>query len=120
MTRKRQVLGRTGEEIAARYLQKLGYTIIQRNFSCRLGELDIVARDGRALVIVEVRTRSSNIFGMAQESVVYRKQAKVRQVAMYYLKSSSYGDVPVRFDVLAIKLGSDNKLEHLEHIKNAF
>lgn len=120
MTRQRKAVGRAGEEMAARYLQKLGYKIIHRNYSCKLGELDIVARDGQVLVIVEVRTRSSDSFGMAQESVVYKKQAKIRQVAMYYLKATGCGDIPVRCDVLAVKLGFDNKLEHLEHIKNAF
>lgn len=120
MTRQRRETGRIGEEIAAGYLQKIGYKIMHRNYSCRLGELDIVARDGQVLVIVEVRTRSSHSFGMAKESVGYKKQVKVRQLAMHYIKWSGYDDVPVRFDVLALKLDSNKRLESIEHIKNAF
>ena len=119
MTIKRLSLGRAGEDRAAQYLKDMGYIIVERNYRCRLGEIDIVARDGPVMVFVEVRTRSGSGFGTALESVVYKKQLKVRQVASQYLQHRECFDVPVRFDVLALTLGPGSAAE-IEHVKNAF
>ena len=72
MTFQRKKLGRQGEDAAACYLEKSGYTLLRRNYTCRLGEIDIVAMDRDVLVFVEVRSRSSEGYGLAQESVTVR------------------------------------------------
>ena len=71
---QRKKLGRQGEDVAACYLEKSGYTLLQRNYTCRLGEIDIVALDRDVLVFVEVRSRRSEDYGLAQESVTERKK----------------------------------------------
>lgn len=113
-------LGRAGEEAAARHLKKKGLRLAHRNYRCRLGELDIVARDGPFLVFVEVRTVAGGAFGAPQESIGSRKVQKIRQLAAYYMLSEKTGDVPVRFDVVAVTMDRDGRLLKLDHILNAF
>lgn len=120
MTVRRQALGRRGEEEVVRYLTGQGYRLVKRNFCCPAGEIDIIAMDGKTLVFVEVRSRSSENFGLPQESVNWRKQAKLRLVARHYLAIIGGYRGQVRFDVLALKYGSRGRLEHLKHIQNAF
>lgn len=120
MTYQRQALGRLGEDVAANYLEKCGLKIITRNYRCRAGEIDIVAMDRRVLVFVEVRSRRGGDFGLPQESIIWRKRAKVRQVATYYVKSQGLGEVDTRFDVVAIRFGPNDRIVALEYIKNAF
>ncbi|MFZ5633877.1 MAG: YraN family protein [Bacillota bacterium] len=120
MTRERIALGRAGEDAAVHYLRKKGLRIVQRNFRCRLGELDIIARDGSSLVFIEVRTVAGSAFGTAQESVDRKKRIKLRQVAMYYIQSGNVGNLPMRFDVIAVTIDRDSKVLKLDHIVNAF
>ncbi len=110
--------GKEGEKIAAAYLKKNGYRIIDINFRCPLGEVDIVAREDKEIVFVEVKTRKSNKLGYPEQAVGIRKQKKMSQLALWYLQEKNISDVAARFDVLAITLfpeGNDIKL-----IKNAF
>lgn len=103
------------ENIAADYLSNNGYTIIDRNFRCKIGEIDIIARDGSYLVFVEVKYRKSSEKGDPTLAVDYRKQRKISRTADYYLmKNKLNADTSVRFDVVSI-LGSDICL-----YKNAF
>ena len=120
MTRQRQTLGRLGENEAVSYLKKHGYRLLQRNYRCRLGEIDIIVMDGETLVFVEVRCRSSGRFGLPQESIRWRKQSKLRKVAQYYLKAVQKEEAPVRFDVLALLFDRENQPVQVEHIKSAF
>lgn len=120
LTRERISLGRTGEEYAAHYLQKRGFRIVERNFRCKLGELDIVARDGPCLVFTEVRTVAGNAFGSPQESITDKKKKKLRQVALFYVKFRNVGDIPLRFDVVAITANASGSIIKLDHIVNAF
>lgn len=120
MSKERQILGKQGEDVAADYLAKQGYKIIQRNFRCRWGEIDIIARDGSVLVFVEVRCLKTDNFGLPQESISASKQKKVRQVASFYLKGIKEPETPVRLDVLALKFNQKNKVAQLTHLKNAF
>jgi len=120
MSRQRQTLGRRGEDEAAFYLKKQGYVLLQRNYRCPLGEIDIIAKEGKTLVFIEVRARSSDRFGMPQESVNRNKILKIYKVAQYYLKAVQKEEEPVRFDVLALLFDIENQLQQLNHIKSAF
>lgn len=120
MTRERITLGRKGEEEAVRHLRNKGIRVVERNYRCRLGELDIIARDGPCLVFVEVRTVAGGAFGTAQESVGPGKRRKIRQVAAFYLQSANAGSPPVRFDVVAVTVGPGGAIREVEHISNAF
>ena len=113
MTNKRAT-GAAYEQKAAAHLISLGYEILEFNFRCKAGEVDIVARDGEYLVFVEVKYRASLRKGYPLEAISLQKQKTISKCAMYYLMKHGLSDVPVRFDVVGI-LG-----EEKEHIKNAF
>jgi putative endonuclease len=114
----RRQLGDHGEDLAAAALKKQGYKILERNYVTPLGEIDLIARQGQTLVIVEVKTRKSLRFGTPQEAVSAAKQAKLRHLADYYLKDKRLVGQSVRFDVVAILLAGDEP--HIEIIPNAF
>ena len=95
-------LGRQGEDMACGFLQARGYRIIQRNWHCRAGEIDIIAREGKYLCFVEVKTRDSVRCGMAEEAVDFRKRKRLSKLACLYLSDHKLEEVPVRFDVVAI------------------
>jgi len=95
-------IGATAEERAADALYRRGYQVIERNYRCKVGELDIVAREGPTLVFVEVRSRQSGTFGSALDAVGWRKQAKVSRVAAYYISVRRPRFETARFDVVAI------------------
>lgn len=106
---KRQI-GSRYEETAAAYLTEKGYCILERNFRCRQGEIDLICRHGRYLVFVEVKYRSHMTMGSPCEAVDARKQERIRKAAAYYLYSHGLGeDMPCRFDVVGI-LGSETEL----------
>jgi putative endonuclease len=111
-------LGKKGEEIALRFLKKKGYKIIERNYVCKLGEMDIIAREKDTLVFVEVKTRTSMAFGPPQLAVNSTKQMQLSKVALYFLKEKQLEDIKARFDVVAILLRP--KGEEIELIKDAF
>ncbi|TYO95165.1 YraN family protein [Desulfallas thermosapovorans] len=117
MTLWRRNLGITGENMAAEYLQRKGLQIVERNFRCRLGEIDIIARQGNCLVFVEVRTRSSGACGLPQESITAAKINKLRRLSQVYLLKRSIYNVDVRFDVLAVHCAGETTINHIE---NAF
>jgi putative endonuclease len=111
-------LGKKGEEIALRFLKKKGYKIIERNYVCKLGEMDIIAREKDTLVFAEVKTRTSMAFGPPQLAVNSTKQMQLSKVALYFLKEKRLEDIKARFDVVAILLRP--KGEEIELIKDAF
>lgn len=102
------------EEAAAKYLTKQGLQIICRNFRCKQGEIDIVAKDDNGYVFVEVKYRKNMEFGSPQEAVGVPKQKTIRKVAEYFLYKNYLTGVPIRFDVVAITG------EEINWIKNAF
>ncbi|RJQ25778.1 MAG: YraN family protein [Peptococcaceae bacterium] len=120
MTFKRQATGRQGEEIAADYLKSKGYRILNRNFRCRLGEIDIIAVDREQLVFIEVRAKSSDRYGLARESIHGQKQARLRRLAAYYLQAEGKTSQNCRFDVVAVQFDREGKLVEVEHIEDAF
>jgi putative endonuclease len=98
-----QQIGQRAEDIAADFLRARGLVILERNFRRRLGELDIVARDGDVLVIAEVRFRASNRYGGAAASVDGRKQQRlIRAAAQLLQRSRDFSHLPVRFDVICV------------------
>ncbi|NLC12255.1 MAG: YraN family protein [Firmicutes bacterium] len=114
-------LGKLGEETAANYLRKKGYRIIFRNFSCPLGEIDLIAEDKTHLVFVEVRTRRGYSFGLPEESVDWRKQKKLRRLAGYFLSCYNINNKSCRFDVIAIQVNKEaGIIQEIRHITSAF
>ena len=115
----RKDLGDLGERWAGEYLQARGYRIRETNYRCRKGEVDIVAQDGDYLVFVEVRTRSGPECGTPEESVTPAKQRQLRRLAQGYLMLQPTGDIPCRFDVVAILYRGPDDVR-LEHFTDAF
>ena len=111
-------LGRTGEDLACRELQRRGYAIVARRYRCLAGELDIVARDGQTLVFVEVKTRRGSGFGRAVEAVTAAKKRKISVVAVEYLTRHNAFAHPCRFDVVAITVGAGGTT--IDVLQNAF
>ena len=114
----KQILGKEGERIAEAYLRKKGYKIIERNFRCALGELDLIVLDRRVLVFVEVKTRTGNSFGTPFEAVEFRKQQKMIQAAQYFIAQRRLQQRDSRFDVVGISWPGREPV--VEHIENAF
>jgi putative endonuclease len=114
----RIVTGKKGENIAADYLKKNGYRILETNFRCPLGEIDIIARDKEDLIFLEVKTRRSADLGYPEEAVDSRKQKKISRLAEYYLQTNKLTNTPARFDVVAITMSGSSTEVRL--IKNAF
>ena len=111
-------LGKKGEEVALRFLKKKGYKIIQQNYVCKMGEMDLIAREKDTLVFIEVKTRTSTAFGPPQLAVTSTKQMQLSKVALYFLKQKRLEDIKARFDVVAILLRPEG--EEIELIKDAF
>jgi putative endonuclease len=125
----RRSLGSSGEAIAVHALEQAGLTIVERNWHCAVGEIDIVAQEngpdyarGLAstpwLVLVEVRTRRGDTYGTALQSVVPRKQRKLRQVARTYVQHTDWRG-PWRIDVVGIQMDSQGQVQSCEHIRHA-
>ncbi len=102
MTRQRQLLGESGENLAVCELTARGYAILERRYRTRHGEIDIVAEHGETIVFVEVRARATAEFGRAAETVTDRKKRKVTAMAVEYLARHHITNRPCRFDVVAI------------------
>ncbi len=107
--------GKTSEDLAAEFLAAKGIRIVKRNFHFgRVGEIDIIAEDGQALVFVEVKARSSTLYGTPEEAITSSKQRAIRKVAEGYLYTHGITDRECRFDVIAIRLFSDEpEITHL-------
>ena len=109
-----KITGQKGEILAQKYLKKQKYVIFDQNYTCKLGEIDIIAKDKDTLVFVEVKTRASNKFGRPCEAVTPYKQNKIRSVANYYLMKTKQIESNCRFDVIEVLD------DEINHIKNAF
>ena len=116
MDRRKQT-GQQGEDIATTYLIQRGYELIERNWRCPVGELDIIMEKGAAVVFIEVRTRRSGRFGSAEESITPAKQARLVEVAETYLQTKEWLPRSWRIDVIAVGLGSQPP--RINHIENA-
>lgn len=108
-------LGSLGEEISIEYLKKIKYQIIDRNFYCRQGEIDIIAKDKKELVFVEVKTRTNINYGRPSEAVNKIKQKHMYKAASYFIYKNGLFDIPIRFDVIEVLI-SNGKF-NINHIK---
>ncbi len=118
MSERRRKVGLAGEDAARDYLKNKGYEILDTNYRCPLGEIDIIARDAQTIVIVEVRTKTGRSFGGPEESITRAKAKKLTRLAMHYLRSISSRDIPCRIDLVAVMLKKEDFLpEKINHIK---
>lgn len=114
----KQIFGKRGEELAERFLKKKGYKIVERNYRCANGEVDLIALDRRVIVFVEVKTRAAHGYGSPLEAVAFYKQRKMIAAAQYFLHEKKLHQRDARFDVIGISwLGAEPQVEH---IQNAF
>ncbi|NGQ93916.1 YraN family protein [Brevibacillus sp. SYP-B805] len=120
MSHARKALGKWGEDQAVMYLQRKGLEIIARNWRTAQGEIDLVARDGRTLVFVEVRTRSGQAFGLPAESVDWRKRRKLREMALCYLQKEGVRSSSIRFDVIGVLCQKGKNSAEIIHVEQAF
>ncbi len=119
MLNKRQLLGKQGEIEAGKFLVGRGYKIIERNFRCRFGEIDIIAREKNFVVFIEVKTRSNSNYGSAASAVTPRKQQQISRVAQLYLIEKDMTNCDARFDVVEVMRAKHGEFD-LNHLINAF
>ncbi len=117
MTRRQT--GILGEKLAREFLKRQGYRILETNYRCPRGEIDIVARHKDSLVFVEVRTKTSLEFGSPGESITHAKQGRMRTTALHYLQEHDNLPLQWRIDVVSVELDQRGKLLHIELIENA-
>lgn len=110
-------LGKWGEDLAADYLQRKGYTIIERDWKSGRRDLDIVAKNGNVIVFVEVKTRRNSLYGQPEEAVDYRKLQSLQQAINHYIKFRHISQ-EVRFDIISIvgTIGSEPDIQHIQNV----
>lgn len=111
-------LGNLGELLAEKFLQSKGYEILKKNFRCRLGEIDLVAKESGELVLVEVKCRRGTAFGFPQEQITWKKQKKLSQLAQWLLKRYP-ADKVIRIDLVAILLDKRRNVLSIDLLQNA-
>ena len=109
--------GKIGEDIAVSYLNEKGYQIIERNFECIQGEIDIIAKDKKEIVFIEVKTRASVLYGLPKEAVDKTKKKHIYKSAEYYIYLKHLENAPIRIDVIEVYKKNDKY--KLNHIKQA-
>jgi putative endonuclease len=112
------LLGKQGERVAELYLQKKGYKLVERNYRCSGGELDLIVLDRRVVVFVEVKTRTGDGFGTPLEAVEFRKQQRMIRAAQFFLAQKNLQQRDARFDVVGVSWPGREPV--VEHIENAF
>jgi putative endonuclease len=116
--RRRLLPGATGESLACRHLESRGYAILARNFRCRSGEIDVVARSAESTVFVEVKERGSDSHGDGHEAVTFGKRRRILRAARLYAASRGLHETPLRFDVISIDWSAGEP--RLRHYEDAF
>lgn len=112
---KRHILGKKGEDVAVKYLEKKGYTILERNFMCKQGEIDVIALDKEYVVFIEIKSRTNMEYGLPSEAVTKRKLKHILKVATYYLYIRNLENENVRID--AIEVYAKEGKYYINHIK---
>ena len=109
--------GNAGENLATEYLQKQGYTILEKNFNCKQGEIDIIAKDKNEIVFIEVKSRSNIVFGLPSEAVTKQKMKHILKTARYFLYKNKMINEYIRFDVVEILIKSGKfNINHIKQI----
>lgn len=111
-------LGRRGEDAAAAHLESAGLIVLERNYRCRYGEIDLVCLDGDTLIFCEVKTRRTLLWGDPSEAVHPVKRARYRRLALEWMHERRPGQVEVRFDVVSVVIDDDGA--HITHLPDAF
>lgn len=114
----RMETGKTGEDLAENFLRANGYKILERNKRTRFGEIDIIAKENGQIVFVEVKTRTSDLYGLPQESVTKRKLMRIQRLAQIYLREKSLQNKSFRVDVISIQLQKMGGVSNMQHIKD--
>ncbi|MBI4537827.1 MAG: YraN family protein [candidate division NC10 bacterium] len=120
MTEARRAVGRSGEDVAREFLERRGFTILAANFRCAAGEIDLIGRDSKTLVFVEVKSRTSDAFGPPKLAVHRRKQRQIVRAAEWFLAERRLTDVACRFDVLAVNFPEEDEPPRIEWVRDAF
>ena len=113
-------IGKEGEELAVEFLKKQGYRILERNFTTKFGEIDIIARHGGTVCFIEVKFRGQDRFGTPYDALDRRKQYRISKSALAYLKISKQTDSNCRFDLVAIRQNTNEPKPMIEFIPDAF
>jgi putative endonuclease len=116
---KRKETGNIGEQLALNFLKEKGFRILETNYRCPMGEIDIIARQKECLVFVEVRTKGNSAFGSPEESITLTKKRHLISSANHYLQEQEKMPSSWRIDVVAVEMESDNRLKRIELIENA-
>ena len=117
---RKKPLWKRGEDLATRTLRRAGMRILQRNYRCPIGEIDIIALDGEELVFVEVKTLHTDDIGDPEEHIQEPKQRKIQRLARHYLQQHKVEDRPCRVDVVAVVLGPQGAEPMIRHHRDAF
>jgi putative endonuclease len=120
MSKRTRDLGAWGERIALRFLKKKNYHILESNFSCPLGEIDLIAKHNNETVFIEVKTRKGLSCGLPEDSITRKKKRQLVKTALFYLKKYNLVQEPCRFDVISISILNEHRKPKIELIKDAF
>lgn len=115
-----KAIGNYGENLAKEYIKSRGFIILEENFSCNLGEIDIIAKDNNYICFIEVKTRYSRKYGSPLESINKPKQKKLYKIAQYYICSKHIHKSYFRFDAIEVTILSPLEIPTINLIKNAF
>lgn len=117
---RRKKTGETGEQLAARHLYRRGFRLLEQNYACDIGEIDIIAEDRGTVVFVEVKTRRTLTSGTPEEAVNREKRRRIRRAAQWYLKAWQRWPQRVRFDIVGIELDENDNVTAIRHTPDAF
>lgn len=113
-------IGTLGEFLAEKYIKKQGYIILEKNFNCKMGEIDIIGKDKEHIAFIEVKSRYNTDYGRPAEAVNYNKKRKLYKTAEFYIMKNKLYGFSFRFDVIEILLKLDSNTYELRLIKDAF
>jgi len=116
--KKKKKIGRFGEEVASSFLVGKGYKIIEKNYRCKFGEIDIIAIRGDKLVFIEVKTRKGRKYGLPEEAVDFKKRDKLEKLALFYRSYHSKLPEVLQIDFIGVVLDGNRDLQDVKHIKN--
>jgi len=119
LIKKSSAFGEEAEEFACRYLKSKGYYILERNYSCRFGEIDIIAKDAKTICFIEVKARTNISFGPPFIFVTAQKQSRIKKTALFFIATRKLSSLNYRFDVVSIVKNKKGSFE-VELIKGAF